>query len=189
MMHQILRSSCIAAFLVATIGLTFGCSSNPGAKPEWVEASGSNLPAVRTFGWHGGESPPAAIIDNQIRDAIRAELISKGYVETADSPDMLIDHETIEQAAIEQGNPVRLGIGIGSWGGNVGGSVGTSVDVGDKEHIIQQLRILVRAMDPDSDSEMWLGRTAALSDQPTADAVAQALARLLAAFPTKKSDG
>lgn len=163
-----------------------GCAGSPDAKPRWVEAAGSNISGYETFGWldRSGQ-PPVTILDNQIRDAIRADLLQKGYVETDRSPDFRVGHETFEAAAVKQGNPVRIGIGVGSWGGNVGGSVGTSVDVGDKEKVVQQLSVTIRAVDPDDDREVWIGTTAPMGDRPDAATVSKTVAGVMKGFPAR----
>lgn len=175
-------------FFATVLMLALGCASSPDDKPQWVEAAGSDIAANATFGWESGAAPPASILDNQIRDAIRGELTGRGYVESADAPDFLIHHETFEQSAVKESNPVRLGIGLGSWGGSSGGSVGTSMDVGGGEKIVQQIRILVRALEPGSDTELWLGRTAPISEQPDAEAVGRAMAGLLKEFPARRTE-
>lgn len=162
----------------------FGCAG-PESKPVWVEASDSNLSSSTTFGWESGDAEPIAIVDRNIRNAIRAQLLARGYQESTDNPDFLMDHETLEKDAVEHGNPVRIGIGVGSYGGSVGGRVGTSVDVGEKDKVVQQLRIAIRAIDPARDREIWAGTTTALSERPDAAAVERAVTGVMAGFPAR----
>jgi hypothetical protein len=168
--------------------LLLGCASGPDSKPVWVSASDADFSAFDSFGWAGPEREPATILDSQIRDAIRTQLLAKGYTEAAGEPDLLIRHETIEKDALKQGNPVRIGIGVGSWGGNVGGSVGTSVDVGEKDQLVQQLQIAIHALDPGEDREVWAGNTAALPERPDSAAVNRAVSSLLEGFPGKNGN-
>jgi len=175
------------AIAVSLVTLIFGCAGSPDAKPRWVEAPGVDIPAYTTFSWMSrSDESPVTILDNQIRDAIRTQLTAKGYVESSDEPDFLVDHETLEQDAIEQGNPVRIGIGVGSWGGNVGGSVGTSVDVGDKDKMVHQLRISIRALDPGDRREVWAGTTAPMAERPDASTVTRTVAGVMSAFPERR---
>lgn len=173
------RATALSFVLIGILG----CAGNPDAKPRWVEASGADIPGYETFGWldRSGQ-PPVTILDNQIRDAIRADLLQKGYVETEDSPDFRVGHETFEAAAVQQGNPVRIGIGVGSWGGSGGGSVGTSMDVGDKEKVVQQLTITIRAVDTD-DREVWIGTTAPMGDRPDTPTVNKTVGGVMKGFP------
>jgi len=46
----------------------------------------------------------------------------RGYVESASDPDLRIAYQTTSQDKVES-NPVRVGVGVGSWGGSFGGSV------------------------------------------------------------------
>lgn len=171
--------------LCAAILLTlFGCAGDPSSKPVWVAASDVDFTTLDTFGWQSGATP-ATIIDTEIRSAIRSALTTKGYQETTADPDFLVAHETVERDAIKQGNPVRIGIGVGSWGGNVGGSVGTSVDVGEKDKMIQELRIAIHMLDSAGEREIWTGTSGAMPERPVAEAVAAAVAELLEAFPSK----
>lgn len=164
-----------------------GCAGGAATKPRWVEAPDADLPGQTSFAWATGTGePPTTILDTQIREAIRSRLVDNGYVETVDSPDFLVDHETLEQDAVEQGNPVRIGIGVGSWGRNVGGSVGTSVDVGEKDRLVQQLRVTVRALDPTDRRELWVGTTTPMPERPDAAAVNRAVTELMKAFPAKQ---
>ena len=179
-----LRIASITTVLITALG----CAGSTDSKPHWVEASDVDIPAFTTFGWaSGADTRPAAILDRQIRDAIRVQLAQKGYRESTDAPEILVDHETIEQDAVEQGNPVRIGIGVGSWGGNVGGSVGTSVDVGEKDRIVQELRVNIRVLALSEDREVWNGTTAPMEERPNSDAIERAVACLLREFPDKRS--
>lgn len=173
----------IAALSLLLLG-ALGCAGSSAPKPRWVEAPDSNLAAAETFGWldRSGE-PPVTILDNQIRDAIRADLVKKGYVEASETPDFVVGHETFESAAVQQGNPVRIGIGVGSWGGSGGGSVGTSMDVGDGEKVVQQITVTIRAVDPDDDREVWIGTTAPMSEQPDTPTVTRTVGGVMKGFP------
>ncbi len=176
------------AFVAA--GTLIGCAGDAGNKPVWVSASDSDIPALATFGWDGpADVAPVTILDNQIRDALRTQLLAKGFTETSENPDFLISHETIEHDALKKGNPVRIGFGVGSWGSNVGGSVGTSVDVGEKDKMVQQLKLQVHALDPERAREIWAGTSAVLPERPDAAAVNQAVVDLMTGFPAKAADG
>ena len=64
------------------------------------------------------------LLDANIRAAIVDVMQRKGYVEApaGTTPDLRIAYETAKTEKLEN-NPVRVGIGVGSWGGNMGGSV------------------------------------------------------------------
>lgn len=182
-MSNSLRIAALAALLVSLLG----CAGGEQSRPRWSEAPGVDVAGHTTFGWEDRTGkPPVTIVDNAIRDAIRARLVAKGYVESSADPDFLIHHEAIEQESVSQGSPVRLGIGIGTRSGNVGGSVGTSVDVGEKNNVTQQLRVTIRAIDPDDEREEWVGTTAAMPGQPDPKAVDRAVAGVMKGFPDKR---
>lgn len=184
-MFSNLRIAAITLLLAAIAGCA---GSSTESKPRWVEAPDADIPAYSTFGWadRSGE-PPVTILDNQIRNAIRARLLTKGYVESSETPDFLVGHETFEHDTVQQGSPVRIGIGVGSWGRNVGGSVGTSVDVGDKDKVVQELRVTIRALDPDDSREVWIGTTAPMSAQPDEATVSKTVGDVMKEFPEKGS--
>ena len=181
MQRQLKIKQCLNTAILLTL---MGCASAPENKPVWVAASDVDFAALNTFGWENGMAP-ATIIDTEIRSAIRNELTAKGYQEATINPDFLIAHETLERDAIKQGNPVRIGIGVGSWGGNVGGRVGTSVDVGEKDKMVHELRIAIHMLDASGEREIWTGTSGAMPERPVAEAISMAVSALLEAFPDK----
>lgn len=176
----------VVSILTLAISL-LGCAGSSGPKPDWETAPDVDISAYSTFAWaDGSRGPPVAILDNQVRSAIRAQLLQKGYVETADAADFIVRHETIESETVKQSNPVTIGIGIGSWGRNVGGSVGTSVGVGGKEENLQHNRVTIRALATESDREVWVGITTTLEERPDAPAIDRAIAGVMQGFPDKR---
>lgn len=179
---------CLALISCVSVTLT-GCASDSANKPVWVSASDVDFSTLETFAWDGpADVAPVTILDNQIRESLRTQLTARGFKETSEDPDFLISHETIEHDALKKGNPVRIGVGVGSWGGNVGGSVGTSVDVGEKDQMVQQLKLEVHAVDPDQDREIWAGTSAPLPERPDAAAINRAIVDLMAGFPAKAAN-
>ncbi len=73
----------------------------------------------------GGTDEPLRLLDRNIRGSITAELQRRGYAESQDGADLRIYYETASADKVET-NPVQVGVGIGSWGGNFGGSVNMS---------------------------------------------------------------
>lgn len=179
-----LRHAAVPALLLVLTA----CAADPGARPRWNQSPDADLGARASFGWadRAGQ-PPVTILDNQIRDAVRAGLLDKGYVESSDEPDFLVAHETVEQETLEQGSPVRIGIGLGSRGGNVGASVGTSMDVGTGERLKRRMVILIRALEPEDRREAWVGTTAAVPERPDGRAIDRAVSGVLRGFPNRDS--
>jgi len=175
----------IASFMLLL--LLLGCAAGEGSRPRSAQAADVDVSAYASFGWADREGQaPVTVLDNQVREAIRAALTAKGYVESADAPDLLIDHETVEQGTVKHGSPVSIGVGVGSWGGRVGGSVGTTVEVGDRERVHEQMRVTVRAVDATGQREIWVGSTATLSAPIEGDAAGKAVTRLMKQFPARR---
>lgn len=172
----------VITLLAAMITLG-GCAGDSGSGPRWAEAPDAGMAARDTFAWEGASGTPVTILDEHIRDSIRARLLAKGYVESSGEADFLVSHETIESEALDEGHPVRIGIGVGSWGGRVGGSVGTSVDVGEKAKMVNRLNITIRALDPRARRELWMGTTTALPEVPEPAAIERAVDGVMKHFP------
>jgi hypothetical protein len=80
----------------------------------------------------------------------------KGYAEApaGTTPDLRIAYETASADKIEN-NPVRVGIGVGSWGGNVGGSV----NMGSPSiRNYTEGTLVIHAIDAARNAEVWQGR-------------------------------
>jgi len=174
------------AAAMALAALLLGCgSSRP--KPEWVAVPDADIAGHATFGWEGGASEqPRSILDSRIRDALRNELLDKGYAESAEAPELVIDWNVVEHQDPEGSSPVSIGIGIGSWGSHVGGSVGASVPVGKPEAGRVTNRITIRAIDSKDNREVWMGTTSTIGEAPDAAQIRSAISDLMQGFPAKR---
>jgi len=178
---------------VVLLFVLLGCATSAPSKTESVIAPGAEIAAYASFGWQsasespGSSNPPLSIADANIHNAIRTQLIEKGYREVAENPDIRISFETAAYIAEKVSNPVRIGIGVGSWGGNVGGGVSTSVPVGSQGVTsTTETRLTIRAVDQKSNREVWVGTaTGDIKQGLDAGAVEKAVAGTLADFPTK----
>jgi hypothetical protein len=180
------------ALVVLAIGamtLVGGCASQ-APKPESMRDPQADFNAYRTFGWHkdadtDASGQPLSILDSNIRAAIAAELTRKGYAQApaGTAPDLLVDYETARTETVKS-NPVRIGIGVGSWGGNTGGSVGVSSS-GVKN--VWEGTLTVHAIDPARKAEVWNGRVSREVGKGTVDpaVVQSAVADLLRDFPAR----
>ena len=183
------RCDCAAVLLFAILG----CASGAPSKTESAIAPGEDLAAYASFGWQpasegpSASQPPESIADANIRHAIRKQLVEKGYQEVEDGPDLLIRFETAAYFAEKVSNPVRIGIGVGGWGGNVGGGVGTSVPVGSSRvEGTPETRLTIRAVDPKRNKEVWVGSTDGIKQVLDSGAVDEAVADTLAEFPARR---
>jgi len=87
----------------------------------------ANWASYATYGWSAapgvdGNDQPLLMLDQNIRRAVAGELQRRGYTESATNPDLRITYQTTRKDVVES-NPVRVGVGVGSWGGSFGGSV------------------------------------------------------------------
>ena len=150
----------------------------------------ADFAAYRTFGWTAGETveptdAPLKLLDANLRAAIGAELQKRGYTEapSGTTPDLRIAYETASADRIEN-NPVRVGIGVGSWGGNVGGSV----NVGSPSiRNYKEGTLVVHAIDTARNAEVWQGRVSKKITKGSIEpaAIAQAVATAMRDFPAR----
>ncbi|HET7202188.1 MAG TPA: DUF4136 domain-containing protein [Steroidobacteraceae bacterium] len=167
-----------------------GCATSPAPQPESMRDPQANFAAYRTFGWSAGgtvetSDAPLRLLDANIRAAIATELRKRGYAEApaGDTPDLRIAYETASADKIEN-NPVRVGIGVGSWGGNVGGSV----NVGSPSiRNYKEGTLVVHAIDSARNAEVWQGRVSKKitggSTEPAA--IAAAVSAAMKDFPAR----
>jgi hypothetical protein len=147
--------------LVAGLLLLAACATPGGPKVQSDRAPDADFASYETFTWADAAAPtgaeaPLRILDTRIRDAIRNALVARGYVESAEAPDLLIDYESVTADKVRS-SPFSIGIGVGSWGGNVGGSVGVGTDTIQS---YQEGRLVVRAIERERNREVWMGSAA-----------------------------
>ena len=85
-------------------------------------------------------------------------------------------------------NPVRIGVGMGSWGGNIGSEVSASVPIGSEGvTTTQETRLTIRAVDQKSNREVWVGTTTGdIKQGLDAGVVEKAVAGMLDGFPARR---
>ncbi|MEZ5559712.1 MAG: DUF4136 domain-containing protein [Pseudomonadales bacterium] len=169
--------------LAASISL-LGCAAG-APKPQWATAA--DMPELATFGWatQGSAERPLTILDTQVRTALAAQLTRKGYAESADAPDFRMSYELVTYEKNRSSNPVRIGIGVGTWGGHVGGSVGTSVGLGGSEDPKVRAQLQIHAVATESNREVWTGTTTTFGPGPDAATVERAVAGVMQGFPQR----
>jgi hypothetical protein len=180
--------ACIVAF-VAFVALG-GCVTSAAPEPESMRDPQANFSAYSTFGWTATSAPdandePLKLMDSNIRTAIAAEMKRRGYVEApaGTSPDLRLTYDTASADKIEN-NPVRVGIGVGSWGGNFGGSV----NVGSPSiRNYKEGTLVVHAIDSARNAEVWQGRVSGKLTRGSLEpaAIAQAVAAAMKDFPAR----
>ena len=183
-----LLRNCIGVISLAlgAAGLIVGCTS-PAPRPQSMRDSQADFSKFRTFGWEAqsadASAQPLSILDSNVRAAITSELKGKGYEEAAagTTPDLLINLETARAEKVKS-SPFRIGIGVGSVGGNAGGSIGASTS-GVKN--VNEGTLTVRAIDPARKAEVWTGSVSRELGKGNVDSalVQGAVAELLRDFP------
>ncbi len=178
-----------AIVAIAVAGIVAGCASPP-KPPETMRDPSVNFATFKTFGWSAGGTVDAAdaplqLLDANIRAAIVDVMKRKGYVEApaGTTPDLRMAYETAKAEKLEN-NPVRVGIGVGSWGGNMGGSV----NVGSPSvRNFTEGTLVVHAIDTARNAEVWQGRVSGKMTKGSVEpaAIRQAVGQAMADFPVR----
>jgi len=182
-----------AALLLGAAAL--GCASGGApSNTSSTTAPGMDVAAYTSFGWQAASDPSQGaltILDANIQQAIRERLLEKGYQEVASDPDLRISFErttaVVEKAS--RPSPIRIGVGVGSWGGPIGGGVGTEVPVGRSGGAVteQETTLTIRAVDPKANREVWIGSsTGEVGEELEKGAIEKIVAGTLADFPKKR---
>ena len=170
-------------------GFVAGCAAPP-TKPETMRDPGVNFTNFRTFGWTAGGAvdagdEPLKLLDANIRAAIVDVMKRKGYAEApaGSTPDLRMAYETASAEKLEN-NPVRIGIGVGSWSGNMGGSVSMG---SPSVRNFTEGTLIVHAIDTARNAEVWQGRVSGKMAKGSveASAINQAVAKAMADFPVR----
>jgi len=172
--------------LIAAL-LLGGCASAP-PQPESMRDPNASWASYATYGWApapgmNGTDQPLLLLDQNIRRAIAAELQRRGYVEATDNPDLRIAYQTASAEKVES-NPVRVGIGVGSWGGSFGGSV----NVGSPSvRNYREGTLVIHAVDAARNAEVWQGRISSRTSKGSTEAaaIASAVASAMRDFPAR----
>jgi hypothetical protein len=107
----------------------------------------------------------------------------RGYVESGSSPDLRIAYQTTSQDKVES-NPVRVGVGVGSWGGGFGGSV----NVGSPSvRNYREGTLVIHAIDAGRNAEVWQGRVSGRMSKGSLEpaAIANAVSTAMRDFPAR----
>jgi hypothetical protein len=183
-MHPVLRP----AVLVVVAAALAACATTSTPERRSMQDPGADFGSYRSFAWRqalaeGADDAPLRMLDVNIRNAVTAELVKRGYAEDAAAPQFYVAYETAMTDKVKS-SPVRFGIGMGSWGGNVGGSVSMGTP---SVQNYQEGELIVRAIDAGRNTEVWYGTVSGEVDRSKldADAVARAVAVAMQDFPTR----
>jgi hypothetical protein len=173
--------------LAATV-LHAGCAPAT-TKPKPIVDEQANFAEFKTFSLrtsgNNTDAEPMSLEESRIREAITKEMRRKGYDEApaGSSGDILIDYKAARTEKMKS-NPVRVGIGIGSFGSGVGGSVSTSTS-GVKN--ISEGSLVINAVDSARNAEVWRSQISRElgKDAVTQDAVESVVSEVLIDFPAR----
>ena len=170
----------LAALLLAA------CASAP-PEPESMRDPAADFDSYATWGFKpapgvDGTDQPLLLLDQDVRRAIAGQMQRRSYT-PSDSPDLLIAYETASAEKVES-NPVRIGIGVGSWGGNVGGSIGVG---SPSVRNYREGTLVIHAIDARRNAEVWQGRIASRLGQGSAEtaAIETAVQAAMRDFPSR----
>jgi hypothetical protein len=175
------------------LGVLLGCAGG-ATQTRSATAPGADVAGYTTFGWQPASDPEQgalSILDANLQEAIRARLIEKGYREVESNPELRISFErtTVVVEKASKPSPVRIGVGVGSWGGPVGVGAGTSVPVGGSGGAVteQETTLTIRAVDPRTNREVWNGSsTGEIVEDLEKGAIEKIVAGTMAEFPNKR---
>ncbi len=94
----------IMALAIATMVAFAGCSTTSQVEV----ASGVNFTIYKTFGWANDNGVKKSgrvdndIIDNNIKNSVGSELEKKGWQETDDQPDVLLDYNVMVESGVRK---------------------------------------------------------------------------------------
>jgi hypothetical protein len=180
------RLTRLSLLLAGALALA-ACASAP-PEPESVRDPGVDFSSYHTWAFGPVRSAPGAdepvtLLGRDIRNAISAEMRRRGYTQSQDAPDLQIYYETASSDKVES-NPVRVGVGVGSWGSNVGGSVNMS---SPSVRNYREGTLVVHAVDAKRNAEVWQGRISSRISKGSLEtaAVQQAVAAAMRDFPSR----
>jgi Domain of unknown function (DUF4136) len=137
----------------------FGCAGGAPPAPKSVRDQNTDFSAFGTFGWYampsvGDVDQPLRLLDQNIRDGIRNEMLRRGYTLDTERPDLLFAYETARETKVENA-PVRVGMGVGGYSGGFGGSVNMSTP---SVRNFQEGTLIIHAISAQSNAEVWQGK-------------------------------
>jgi hypothetical protein len=182
-----LRTALARCLLPLAAALAAGCASAP-PEPESMRDPGADFASYETYGWAPAPGvneadAPLQLLDQNIRAAISSEMRRRGYVESGTDPDLRIAYQTTSQDKVES-NPVRVGVGVGSWGGGFGGSV----NVGSPSvRNYREGTLVIHAIDAGRNAEVWQGRVSGRMSKGSLEpaAIANAVSTAMRDFPAR----
>jgi hypothetical protein len=178
--------------VITALSLTAACMNTAPAKPESQIDPNANIPQLNSYGWQPAQNGLVSTdvtqrkFDEGVRKAIETTLTHKGYSQTATDPDLIVSYEIGEYDKKKSSSPFSVGVGMGSWGGNVGGGVGMSTPVGGSS-ATKENRLTIHVVSRKADKEVWVGTmTGTLAPGSSTGDINAFVAQTLSDFPAKR---
>jgi len=173
--------------LALCAALLLGACASAPPQPQSVRDPNAPWASYATYGWSpapavDGTDQPLLLLDRNIRSAIAAEMQRRGYTESA-NPDLRITYETTSKDVVES-NPVRVGVGVGSWGGSFGGSVSMG---SPSLRNYREGTLVIHAIDNARNAEVWQGSVSSRISKGSTEAAAvtTAVQAAMREFPSR----
>jgi hypothetical protein len=172
--------------LAVVVGLA-GCATGPTVTADYDRSA--NFASYRTFGFYSplgtDRSGYQSLITQTIKSAVRAELESRGYLYTEDTPDLLVNFNAklARQTEVSQmpASPMYYGYRRGFYGGWGGYAYETRVD----QYTEGTLNIDI--VDPKRQQLVWegvaVGRVTKKTQEERQAAIRAAVAEVFAQYP------
>ena len=140
----------------------------------------ANFSAYRTYDWTNASRPatePSVVLDRRIRTAVEDQLAVKGYIRQSRAPDFLIGYRiSIEDEALDTFADLSAY--------RTGGGSGNIVDVFTAGY--EQGQLVLEAFDTSRRRPIWSATARAVIDPAqSTDRVDEAVAKMLASFPSR----
>lgn len=77
----------------------------------------------------------STLTTGHLKDAVKRELVLRGYTQTAEKPDILVNFSVSTRESVSSGSSPRVGVSYGGWsGGGHGMGIGMSTGGGVESH-------------------------------------------------------
>ncbi|MDX1505256.1 MAG: DUF4136 domain-containing protein [Spongiibacter sp.] len=181
------RQRCCAIALILL--MLSACASND-SKVHTDYRPGTNFDRYQRFSWaddSGGDKSISPFILEHVREALAQELKTGLYQPAPQQADFLVRYYVAEAANTIDRSP-RIGIGLGSFTGNIGMSTSVGVPIG-QDKVNRNIQILIHLLDAKTRTLSWQGAILMPLDDADPEAnqhrVHQSVAKIWSHFPPK----
>lgn len=154
-----MRSRHLCRNIVALLSILVisACASND-SKVHTDYRPGTNFDSYQRYSWaedSGGDKTVSPFIKEHVREALTQQLKTGLFQVVTKQADFLVRYYVAEAANTIDRSP-RLGIGLGSFSGNVGMSTSVGVPLG-RDKVNRNIQILIHLLDAKTGKLTWQG--------------------------------